>query len=74
MYYFEIIETIKTSKDPVSAMDIYLELSKSKPVNMLNIKRQLTKLYLKNKNIDRIFIKVSGKPNGIIECRYFWID
>lgn len=74
MYHFEVLEIIKKAQAPISAMEIYVEMKASRSCNLLAIKGTLKKLYFKNPHVDRKFILVEGRTNGVRECRYFWID
>lgn len=54
MYYFEILNLLKENEDEkLSASEIFFLLSAENKVNSLNVKRVLSKMYIKNKHIER---------------------
>lgn len=73
MYYFEILDVLKKSDTELNAIEIFYEISRTRKCNMVNIKKILRKLYLKNDKVGRQIRKSKYAKNGGIEYIYFYI-
>jgi len=57
MYYFKILSLLEEKKgEAYSSKELFFILSQKGTVNSLAVKNVLTKMYLKNKHIDRKWI------------------
>jgi hypothetical protein len=57
MYYFKLLELLTEKKgEEYTSRELFFILSKKEIVNILAVKNVLTKMYMKNKHVERKWI------------------
>ena len=76
MYYFKILNLLEEKKGyELTSRDLFFILSEKDSVNLLAIKKVLTKMYLKNKHIERKWtIRTDDYGKTWREYVYFYSD
>lgn len=76
MYYFKILNLLTEKKgEEYTSRDLFFILSEDDKVNALAIKNVLTKMYLRNKNIQRRWVLRQDKYGKTWrEYVYFYSD
>jgi hypothetical protein len=72
MYYFEILDILE-NEDNLTSYEIYLRiLKKNTSANQHNVNLVLSKMYLKNNNVDRKEVSMFNSENQFLGKQYVY--
>jgi len=72
MFYFDVLDIIQESPEPVTTMEIYAKIKQQRHVTYRSVKRILQNLYLKNNQVTRIQVKTETNVRSL-QYAYFII-